>query len=131
MRDRLLCCGAAGFLAIALPVAHTSREIAVEPLMLPAWLALPPGADLASITYTGSPGQEWLSGDLVVTLDETSSHAMAALKTRLALDGFMIEDRGGLVFTADNPVDGRSLRAKALTGTAQGILRVSFSEPPA
>jgi hypothetical protein len=130
MRNVLLSLGAVGFLVVGLPVPDVGREPGPAASSLPPWVSLPAGAELSGIAYTGS--------GISIALGGYAGDIVPAMKTRLALYGFEISDstkgydrffNAETLFTAQNPSDGRSLKAIAFDLPEGRVLHVTFRDP--
>ncbi|MCB1380655.1 MAG: hypothetical protein KDK89_20150 [Alphaproteobacteria bacterium] len=139
MRNIVPGLGAVALWLLATPVQPLSGVSPGLQSQLPQWLELPTGAD---VTESGAGVQRdgGVNGYLTAAIAIDGEDLAAGLKTRLALQGFRIEDRtsdldhatgAGAVFVASNPGNGRHLIAVVLDTPSGGLLRIDYQEPPA
>jgi hypothetical protein len=140
MRNLVLCCGLLGVWAVSSPLANVAAPVLDPASQLPAWLAMPATAEIMEMSFNGGLGEEMREGSVSALIYEDSRTIATRLKTRLALQGFMIEERAtdldrstgaASVFEAANPLDGRTVTAVALDTPSGGLLRIDFSNPAA
>ena len=140
MRKLVLCCGLLGMWAVSSPLANVTSPAPHPASELPAWLAMPETAEIMEFSFNGSLGEEMREGSVSALIYEDSRTIATRMKTRLALQGFMIEERAtdldrstsaASVFEAANPLDGRTVTAVALDTPSGGLLRIDFSDPAA
>lgn len=138
MRNLVLCCGLLGVWAVSSPLANVTASAPDPATQLPAWLAMPATAEIMEISFSGSLGEEMREGSVSALIYEDSRTIATRMKTRLALQGFMIEERAtdldrstgaASVFNAANPSDGRTVTAVALDTPSGGLLRIDFNDP--
>lgn len=140
MRNLILCCAMLGVWAVSSPLANVTASPPDPAAQLPAWLALPGTAEIMEMNFNGSIGEETREGSVSALIYEDSLTIATRMKTRLALQGFMIEERAtdldrstgaASVFEAANPSNGRTVTAVALDTPSGGLLRIDFSDPAA
>ena len=137
MRNVVLRCGVLAAWLVAAPaqmVASNGMGQAVNP----DWLGLPATAEVVRLDSAGSANRDVQAGLIEIALPEDQPGQVVALKTRLALQGFRLQERtsdldrfAGMqeVFKAVNVSDGRSVMAVVIQTPAGLVMRLEYRDP--
>ncbi len=137
MRGEAMGLGLAFAVLFSGPLPELKGSLMRAEARVPAWLSIPAGVSVTEIDYSGSPGLEQSRGMIRLSIDGQAGEVMAIMKTRLALQGFVVGERHsdhalairltGMV-TANNPATGQIATLVRSQGLMGEELRIGFAE---